>query len=57
MASDSLIDRACGRFAHWLLAHPRLVLGGLAASVLLSLLGIPGLRFAFAPQSIYVGND
>jgi len=57
MASDSLIDRACGRFAAWLLANPRLVLGGLVASVVLSLVFIPRLRFDFAPQSIYVGND
>ena len=57
MASTSLIERICERFAQGLLSHPRLAIGLLVLSLAGALACMPGLRFDFAPQSIYVGND
>ena len=52
MASTSLIERICERFAQGLLSHPRLAIGLLVLSLAGALACMPGLRFDFAPQSI-----
>lgn len=57
MSSGSLVARASTWFARLLLDHPRAALALLAVSLVCALLLIPGLKFDFAPQSIYVGND
>ena len=57
MANTSFIERLCERFARGLLNHPRLAIGLLVLSLVGALACMPGLRFDFAPQSIYVGND
>jgi predicted RND superfamily exporter protein len=52
-----LIDRACRRFAEFLLHHPRSILVCLLASVCVALALLPGLTFEFTPAAIYRGND
>src|SRR5262245_60416728 len=51
------LDRVWRRFADLLVAHPWLVLGLMAASVIVALLVARGLTFDFTPQAIYRGDD
>ncbi|HLJ12360.1 MAG TPA: MMPL family transporter [Planctomycetaceae bacterium] len=45
------------RFAAFLVEHPRLVMGLMAASVGAALVFVPFLQFDFTPQAIYRGDD
>ncbi|MGE5194793.1 MAG: efflux RND transporter permease subunit [Deltaproteobacteria bacterium] len=51
------VQRVWRRFAEFLVHHPRLVLGLLAASVAIALSLARWLTFDFTPQAIYRGDD